>query len=122
MSSGMMTDTLAGPGAQLWAERYTGAGNSVDLARSVAVSPAGGTVFVTGYSGKTLSGYDYATVAYNTAIGTEQWAKRYTGISSSNTAASSLAVSPAGKAVFIAGESYDGSASGEDYTTVAYHG
>jgi len=60
MSSGMMTDTLAGPGAQLWAERYAGAGNSDGRAQSVAVNPAGTTVYVTGGSGGAA-----ATVAYH---------------------------------------------------------
>lgn len=50
-------------GAQLWVSRYNGP-NGSDVAHSVAVSPGGGTVFVTGDSFGATSGWDYATVAY----------------------------------------------------------
>jgi DNA-binding beta-propeller fold protein YncE len=103
-------------GAQLWAVRYAGPRNSDDQAESVAVSPAGTTVYVTGSSGTGA-----ATVAYNAPTGAKQWAERYTGTGTS-TAAFPVAVSPTGKTVFVTGESYDGSASGEDYATVACHG
>ena len=54
----------AATGAQLWASGYNGPGNGQDFATSVAVSPVGGTVFVTGQSTGTNSGPDYATTAY----------------------------------------------------------
>src|SRR2546429_648790 len=60
------------PGAKLWAKRYNGTGNNADVATSVAVSPTGGTVYVTGQSYGTASVVDYATVAYNAATGTQQ--------------------------------------------------
>jgi hypothetical protein len=49
----------AATGAQLWVTRYNGLGNEGCQANSVAVSPNGKTVFVTGSAGN-----DYATVAY----------------------------------------------------------
>ena len=54
----------AATGAQQWARSYTGNGPSGSAAQAVAVSPATGTVFVTGYSSGSGSGNDYATVAY----------------------------------------------------------
>ena len=54
----------AATGAQLWVKRYTGNGPSGSAAQAVAVSPATGTVFVTGYSSGSGSGNDYATIAY----------------------------------------------------------
>ncbi len=66
-ASGQDYTTLAyntATSAQLWASNYNGPGNGQDFATSVAVSPVGGTVFVTGQSTGTSSGPDYATVAY----------------------------------------------------------
>ena len=69
----------ASPGAQLWAKRYNGTGNNADAATAVAVSPTGGTVYVTGQSYGTALVVDYATVAYNAATGHQQWVARYPG-------------------------------------------
>ena len=51
-------------GRQLWVSRYNDPGNGDDFGNSVAVSPDGSTVFVTGQSGD-----DYTTVAYSAATG-----------------------------------------------------
>jgi outer membrane protein assembly factor BamB len=109
----------AATGAQLWAKRYIGPAVGAQ-ANSVAVSPSGGTVFVTGYSDGTSSGEDYATVAYNAATGAQLWAKRYTGPGNNTDDAHSVAVSPDSKTVFVAGES-SASALTEDYATIAYN-
>src|SRR5215467_14161316 len=71
----------AAPGARLWVARYNGPKKSWNNAASLAVSPDGRTVFVTGSSGPS-----YATVAYNTATGAQLWVKRY-GSGSSKPAA-----------------------------------
>ncbi len=51
-------------GAHLRAGLYNGPANGHDLAYSLAVRPAAGTVFVTGTSAGADSGSDYATIAY----------------------------------------------------------
>jgi DNA-binding beta-propeller fold protein YncE len=103
---------------QLWVKRYNGPGNGNDVARSVAVSPAGGTAFVTGQSTGATSD-DYATVAYDAATGAQLWVRRYTGPGTSADGASSVAVSPTGNMVFVAGQS---TATVSNFATIAYSG
>jgi hypothetical protein len=112
----------AATGARLWAARYNGPTNTWNAASSVAVSPGGGSVFVTGVSEATRSGLDYATVAYNAATGTQQWAARYRGPATGNDAAHAVAVSPSGGTVFVTGVSKaTASFLDYDYATVAYN-
>jgi DNA-binding beta-propeller fold protein YncE len=110
----------AATGARLWVARYNGPGNGDDGAAQVAVSPTGGTVFVTGYSQGTASGLDYATVAYNAATGAQRWAARYHGPGTGDNFAQSLAVSPGGGTVYVTGQS-KATATAADYATVAYN-
>jgi outer membrane protein assembly factor BamB len=110
----------AATGAQLWVQRYNGPGNGPDEASSVVVSPAGGTVFVTGASYGATSQSDYATVAYDAATGAVLWEKRYNGPANDSDYASSVAVSPDGNTVYIAGTS-TGATTGQDFATVAYN-
>ena len=107
------------PGSQLWVRLYNGPGNSFDAACSVAVSPGGRRVFVTGESQGARSGLDYATVAYSAVTGARLWVQRYDGPGNGSDAASSMAVSPGGRRVFVTGESHGGQV-GPDYATVAY--
>jgi len=109
----------AAPGAQLWVARYSGAGNGDDEGLSVAVSPGGARVFVTGMSWGGASGYDLVTVAYSAASGARLWARRYNGPGNGNEYGGSVAVSPDGTRVFMTGPS-PGAGSGQDYATVAY--
>jgi hypothetical protein len=106
-----------GPGTQLWVSRYNGLGNGGDGARSVAVSPDGNTVYVTGYTDVSSLNYDYGTVAYNAATGAQLWASQYGPDNGSY--AAQVAVSPDGKEVFVTGRS-TGQGSNYDYATVAY--
>ena len=78
---------------------------------SVAVSPDGTAVYVTGMSFAGGNNFGYATIAYNTATGRLRWASRHGGYE-----AHSVAVSPRGNAVYVTG--YGRSDSG--YVTVAW--
>ena len=110
----------AATGAQLWVKRYDGPGHNTDQANSVAASPTGNTVYVTGSSYGAGSAADYATIAYNAASGAQLWVKRYDGPGHMGDDAGSLAVSPSGGTVFVTGSSYGGNASANDYATAAY--
>ena len=54
----------ASTGSTRWISRYDGPGNGDDGASSVAVSPLGTGVFVTGGSEGSTGSFDYATIAY----------------------------------------------------------
>jgi outer membrane protein assembly factor BamB len=116
----------AATGAQLWLKRYNGPANSSDSAYSVAVSPDGRKVVVTGastgiyYPDGSEKGFDYATVAYNASTGAQLWAKRYNGPAKDKDMAHSVTVGPASSAVYVTGES-TGTNTGSDYATVAYN-
>ena len=110
----------AATGARLWVSRYNGPRSGNDVAASVAVSPDGGTVFVTGQSAGRTSGTDYATVAYNAATGARRWVSRYSGPGNGKDAAVSVAISPDGRLVFVTGQSAGPPTTGIDYATVAY--
>jgi outer membrane protein assembly factor BamB len=88
-------------GAALWHDTYTAKRRSWFSA--VAVSPDGGTVYVTGKAtsdpARSPTGL---TVAYNAATGAIRWAESLSRSASPNAA---VAVSPDGSAVFVTGDS-----------------
>ncbi len=109
----------AATGRQLWVSRYSGPGYGIDIAWSVAVSPDGSKVFVTGSSRGRTSNDDFATIAYNAATGRQLWVRRYNGPANKLDDAAAVAVSPAGTTVFVTGHS-SGSGAFSNFATVAY--
>jgi putative pyrroloquinoline-quinone binding quinoprotein len=101
---------------QAWAERYVG-GTDFQYASSLAVSPDGSTVYVTGISaGPEQQGdpYDvFATIAYDTSNGEVRWIDRYAFAHIDNWA-STIVVTPNGQRVFVTGATPAG------YPIVAY--
>jgi DNA-binding beta-propeller fold protein YncE len=110
----------ASTGAQLWVSIYTRPVGGPDLARSLAVSPDGTAVFVTGFGIATPGNvdYDYETVAYEARSGAQLWVKHYDAGMGSEDFGWRLKVSPDGATVFVTGST--GGDFGGDYATVAY--
>jgi len=103
-------------GEEEWIARYDGPANDWDEATAIAVDVSG-NVYVTGYSLGLLTGFDYATIKYNSA-GQQQWVARYMGGERSSTdKATAIAVDVSGN-VYVTGESGSGS---NDYATIKYN-
>jgi hypothetical protein len=112
--------TPSAGGDQLWVSRYNDPYNDADRANSVAVSPDGSRVFVTGRSwGGPASLWNYATAAYDASAGAFLWASSFDGPGHGSDSAGSVATSPDGTTVFVTGVTRD-TATLSDYTTVAY--
>lgn len=109
----------AATGAQRWLASYNGVGGGVTGATSVAASPGGSAVYVTGTVGTSSGAVDFGTVAYDAATGAQLWATIYASPAGENSAGS-LAVSPDGSEVFVQGLSENTGNTGQDYATVAY--
>ncbi len=105
----------AATGNQLWASRYNDAANQGDGALSMAVSPDGARVFVTGYSYSRTATQNYVTVAFDAATGRQLWVSHYNG---PDGAAESVAVSPGGTTVYVTGSIQR--RTGNEFATVAY--
>ena len=97
--------------AQVWVERYNGPANDSDEPEAIAVDNLG-NVYVTGASWGSGTGYDYATVKYDSA-GVEQWAARYDGPAHGTDEAKAIAL--AGTRVCVTG----GSATPDFFTDMA---
>ena len=113
----------AATGAQLWAMRYGVPGDYASAPVTVAVSPNGKMVYVTGDSDNSSTaggGADYATVAYNAATGAQVWVQRFNGELTYGGAAS-MAVNPNGSTVYVTGNTGTGGGSGTAYATIAYN-
>jgi hypothetical protein len=106
-------------GDERWVQRYDGPGNGPDQAYSIAVD-SDGNAYVTGQSVGIGTGWDYATIKYNSS-GNQQWEERYDaprppgGITSDR--AHSIAVDASGN-VYVTGESWGGTSN--DYATIKY--
>ena len=90
-------------GAQTWVQRYDGPARGIDYARAIALDNTGG-VFVTGISWGEATSYDFATIRYDAATGTESWVQRYNDAGNNSDGAIALAVDNQG-GVYITGRS-----------------
>ncbi len=104
-------------GVEQWVRKYNGPGNVQDKANSIALDSSG-NVYITGLSAGSGTGWDYATIKYNTN-GVEQWVRRYNGTGNSEDMATSIALDASGN-VYVTGESY-GAGTNSDYATIKYN-
>jgi WD40 repeat protein len=105
----------ASDGAELWSERYDGAGFG-GAANSIGASPDGSKVFVTGWSVGETS--DYVTIAYDADTGATLWGDRYDSPAHATDEAHALAVSPDGSKLYVTG--FVGAQGPLEFGTVAY--
>jgi hypothetical protein len=103
-------------GNELWVASYDGPASSVDVADALAVDGSG-NVYVTGRSDGSGTGFDYATIKYD-SDGNELWAARYDGPASGRDWPTDLAVDGSGNA-YVAGYS-TGRGTDYDYATIKY--
>jgi hypothetical protein len=101
-------------GQQQWVARYNGPGTGEDDAVAVATDGSG-NVYVTGQSLGLGTGFDYATIKYDSA-GQEQWVARYN--SGYFDLVRAIAVDSSGN-VYVTGRSA-GLGTGPDYVTIKY--
>jgi hypothetical protein len=103
-----------GLGSQLWVNRCHGALSTINPRMGEAISPDGGTVYITGPSGAA-----YATVAIDAKTGARLWASRHTTPGIGGDQSDAVAVSPSGKTVFVTGLSFI-TQDHAGYLTIAY--
>jgi len=106
-------------GIMQWVSRYTGMGGTgLDLAYQLKIDLLG-NVYVTGKSTGTASGFDYATIKYNT-VGTMMWVSRYNGPGNGADEAYSIALDRTGN-VYVTGKSDGGASAMYDIATIKYN-
>jgi len=108
----------AATGASLWTKRYDQA-NRLDAASSVAASPDGRRVFVTGASDGRRFGLDFATVAYAAATGSPLWVRRYHAPADRDDMPVAVLVSPRGGGTVVVSGGSRGNGN-NDYVSVGY--
>lgn len=97
------------------AASYNGPLGSTDVLTTMAIDNAN-NVYVTGYSAGTGSGFDYATIKYNSSLA-QQWVQRTTN--SGSDFPYSIAIDNAAGNIYVTGSSV-GSGTGYDYLTISY--
>jgi len=103
-------------GNELWVAIYNGSTQYKDEVSAIAADTSG-NVYVTGLSMGDSSGFDYATIKYD-SDGNEIWVARYDGSGNYNDWARDIVIDSSDR-VYITGQSY-GVDSFYDFATVAY--
>jgi len=108
-------------GDQLWVARQNGPLDAVDWAQSLAMSPDGSTVYVTGHTSGS-NGFDVFTVAYAAATGATMWTARWAGPGGANDWGFLVDADPDGDRVYVAGstERLEGGSTRTEIIVLAY--
>ena len=106
----------AGTGARRWLRYDRRAGDYGIFPQSIAVSPDGSAVYVTGRGVSGTGKGDFTTFDYSAATGATVWTQRYGGRSGGNGGAAFDGVSPDGSTVFVTGTPVSGG-----YATLGYN-
>ena len=115
-SHGAPTDP-AGPVYQAWVAHYNGPGDEGDDVVAMAADESG-NVYVTGVGFGSPTGWDFATVKYNSA-GQQQWVARYNGPDNEYDRPYAMAIDSFGN-VYVTG--YTGTPDNfTDWTTIKYN-
>ena len=99
----------------VWTARFDGGGDDFPKA---CVLDGSGNLFVTGYSAGSGSGFDFLTVKYGLQ-GEILWNRRFNGTGNGDDFAAGLTIDSSGY-IYVAGQSYTGSASGFDIALLKY--
>ena len=103
-------------GQQKWVARYNGAGNGEDIASSLSIDSQG-NVYVSGWSMGAGSGFDCASIKYN-SLGFMQWYALYNGTGNSGDYANAMILDSQENS-YIAGRA-NNSQSGDDFVLLKY--
>lgn len=102
-------------GIEQWVVRYNNSSKSYDWATAMTLDRKD-NVYVTGYSGSSVSSWDYATIKYD-SNGVKQWVARYNGPGNDEDCPWAIAVDKENN-IYVTGW---GTASGySEYTTIKY--
>lgn len=104
-------------GDLIWEASYDGPVGWYDVANCIAEGP-GGSVIVSGLSDGSGTGWDWATVAFDGADGSELWTQRFDGPASQSDEARDILCTPAGD-IFVTGYGY-GEGTNKDLMTIHY--
>lgn len=104
-------------GSQEWVNRYNGAGNGFDEARSIDVSPDSSRIVAAGQTTNSNGNRDYVARAFNSA-GSVLWTSTYDGPAGLEDVANAISFSPNNTRVFVTG--WSNTANGFDFYTIAY--
>src|SRR4029453_7946368 len=98
--------------------RYDGPANLNDDGRAIAID-ASGNAYVTGYSIGLGTGFDYATVKYDSS-GAEQWIARYDGSARADDQSYAIAIDVSGNVCVTGYSTVDAKTGLTDYATIKY--